>query len=49
MLYFKLKALKKALYFAEYEAEQQAFKANALPPALDTYGRDLSKLSNGDP
>ena len=37
-------SFKESLYFAEYEAEQQAFKANALPPALDTMAEIYQSL-----
>lgn len=37
-------SFKEALYFAEYEAEQQAFKVNALPPALDTMAEIYQSL-----
>ena len=37
-------SFKDSLYFAEYEAEQQAFKANALPPALDTMAEIYQSL-----
>ena len=37
-------SFKESLYFAEYEAEKQAFKANALPPALDTMAEIYQSL-----
>lgn len=37
-------SFKESLYFAEYETEQQAFKANALPPALDTMAEIYQSL-----
>jgi NAD+ synthase (glutamine-hydrolysing) len=37
-------SFKESLYFAEYEAEQQTFKANALPPALDTMAEIYQSL-----
>lgn len=37
-------SFKESLYFAEYEAEQQAFKANVLPPALDTMAEIYQSL-----
>ena len=37
-------SFKESLYLAEYEAEQQAFKANALPPALDTMAEIYQSL-----
>ena len=37
-------SFKESLYFAEYYAEQQAFKANALPPALDTMAEIYQSL-----
>lgn len=37
-------SFKESLYFAEYEAEQQAFKANTLPPALDTMAEIYQSL-----
>ena len=37
-------SFKESLYFAEYEAEEQAFKANALPPALDTMAEIYQSL-----
>ncbi len=37
-------SFKESLYFAEYEAEQQAFKANPLPPALDTMAEIYQSL-----
>ncbi|MEJ5035572.1 NAD+ synthase [Acinetobacter johnsonii] len=37
-------SFKESLYFAEYEAEQQAFKTNALPPALDTMAEIYQSL-----
>ncbi|MFN3290822.1 MAG: NAD+ synthase [Acinetobacter sp.] len=37
-------SFQESLYFAEYEAEQQAFKANALPPALDTMAEIYQSL-----
>lgn len=37
-------SFKESLCFAEYEAEQQAFKANALPPALDTMAEIYQSL-----
>ena len=37
-------SFKESLYFAEYQAEQQAFKANALPPALDTMAEIYQSL-----
>lgn len=37
-------SFKEALYFAEYEAEQQAFKVNALPSALDTMAEIYQSL-----
>ncbi|MEG2637129.1 MAG: NAD+ synthase [Acinetobacter sp.] len=37
-------SFKESLYFAEYEAEQQAFKANALLPALDTMAEIYQSL-----
>lgn len=37
-------SFKESLYFAEYEAEQQAFKANSLPPALDTMAEIYQSL-----
>ena len=37
-------SFKESLYFAEYEAEQQAFKANALPPTLDTMAEIYQSL-----
>lgn len=37
-------SFKESLYFAEYEAEQQAFKANALQPALDTMAEIYQSL-----
>ena len=37
-------SFKESLYFAEYEAEQQAFNANALPPALDTMAEIYQSL-----
>ena len=37
-------SFKESLYFAEYEAEQQAVKANALPPALDTMAEIYQSL-----
>ena len=37
-------SFKESLYFAEYEAEQQAFKVNALPPVLDTMAEIYQSL-----
>ena len=37
-------SFKESLYFAEYEAEQQTYKANALPPALDTMAEIYQSL-----
>lgn len=37
-------SFKESLYFAEYEAEQQAFKANPLPPVLDTMAEIYQSL-----
>ena len=37
-------SFKEALYFAEYEAEQQAFKTNTLPAALDTMAEIYQSL-----